>query len=126
MAITVNGTKNSLPDVMIPTGYVKPVVTPITGAEYTRTLSLSIPKATVHNVSGAVTMANIIANATVGINKQIADILAADYLATANVTANGELVDLTSNLAHLLGDSAAFTDAATVYIATVILSVKAL
>jgi hypothetical protein len=126
MAITNNGTRNSLPAAQLPTGYVRPVVTTFTDGEYTRTLTLSIPKATVENADPAVTMANIISNGTVGITKQISDILAADYLASATVTAFADLVGLGNNFQSMATGSPALTNAAAAYQAVVVLYVKAL
>lgn len=124
MAITNNGTRVSISDDLLPAGYVKPVVNSFNDAEYKRTLNLSIDKATVHNADPAITMANILANATIGINKQVTDILAADYLGTATVTAFADLVRLGTNMEAVTQGSPAFTNAAAAYLATVVLHVK--
>lgn len=124
MAITNNGVRNLLPDAQIPAGYAPPVVTSFSDAEYTRTLNLDIPRATVQNADPAVTMANIIDDATVGVKKQLDDILAADYLATATVTAFADLVSLGNNMQDMSADGAALTDDVVNFTATVVLHVK--
>jgi len=101
MAITNNGTKNSLPSNQLPTGYVKPTVAEFSDQEYENDLTLTIVKSVVENASGSVTMANIITN----LNTQIDGILAADYIATQTVTAWADLVSITNNLRSLSGDS---------------------
>lgn len=125
MAISNLGTVNKLPASQKPSGYVDPVVASFTDYEYRRTLTLSVLKATVENVSPAVTMANIIANATIGLNKQIADIVAADYLGTATVTTFAELYSLSTNL-QVSTDNVYLGNTAASYICTVVLYIKAL
>lgn len=125
MAIVNNGTVNSLTQNEIPTGYTRPTVTTFTDHEYERTLTLSVLKATVENADPAITMANIIANATIGITKQIDDILAADYLATATVTAYADLIGLSNNFASVNGLAPYLTNVATSYVCSVKLYVKA-
>lgn len=124
MAITNNGTKNSLGVSQIPTGYTKPTVTEFSDVEYPRTVVLNVLKATVENASPATTMANIIANATVGINKQVTDLLAADFLATATVTAYAELIGLSTNFATVSGDADFLKNIAASYVCTVKIYVK--
>ena len=126
MAITNNGVKNSLKTALIPTGYTRPTVTTFTDWEYKRTLSLSVLKATVENSDPAVTMANIISDATIGLAKQIIDIVAADYLATATVTTYADWVSLTTNLSDKSsGDGTWLKDTAESYVCIVNLYVKA-
>jgi hypothetical protein len=124
MAITNNGTVNGLQTAWLPSGYTRPTVTKVTDYQYTYPLTLNVLKATVENATKATTMANIIANATIGITKQITDILAADYLASATVTAHAEWTGIKSNI-----ESDATTDllnaTAVSYVCTVILYVKA-
>lgn len=126
MAITNSGTRNSLAANQLPDGYALPVVTTFADHHYVRTIELSIAKATVQNADPATTMENIIANATVGVTKQVTDILAGDYLAAATVTAYADLVALRNNIQSMLAGSPAYTDAAVAYIATVNIYVKAL
>ena len=98
MAISNLGAINSLPVAQKPSGYTDPVVATFTDYEYVRTVQLSVLKATVEAASAATTMANIFNNATVGINKQVADIIAADFLTTPAVTTYASLTALTTNV----------------------------
>ena len=126
MAITNNGTKNSLPAAKLPTGYTVPTVTTFTDWEYSRILSLSVLKATVENATPATTMTNIFDDAAIGLDKQIVDIVAADFLATATVTTYAELTDLTTNIVDVSsGDGTWMDDTAVSYVARVILYIKA-
>lgn len=127
MPITNLGSINSLPDAQLPTGYTKPVVATFADFEYVRTLTLSVLKATVETASPATTLAAILNNATVGINKQITDIITADFLATPTVTSYAELLSLTTNFEVGNGTNTVYlTNAADAYIATVRLYVKAI
>lgn len=126
MAITYAGTKNSLSANQLPVGYTKPVVVDFADFEYVRTVKLVVAKATVQNADPALTMQNILADATIGLNKQVTDILAADYLGTATVSAFGDMVALGNNVQSMLKGSAAYTAAAIVFEATVNIYVKAL
>jgi len=98
MAIVNNGTVNSLPESKIPTGYTRPTVTEISDYHYVRDITLTVLKSTVENATPATTMANIIADAAIGITKQITDILALDFLGTATVTAYADLTDISNNI----------------------------
>ena len=126
MAITNNGTRNSLPAAKKPTGYTSPTITTFTDWEYVRTLSLSVLKAGIENATAATTMTNIFDDATIGLDKQVEDIIAADFLATATVTTWAELTALTTNLADVTsGDGTWMKDTAASYVATVRVYVKA-
>ena len=126
MAITNNGTKNSLPAAKLPTGYTVPTVTTFTDWEYKRTLTLSVLKATVENATKATTMTNIFDDAAIGLDKQVVDIVAADFLATATVTTYAELTALTTNIVDVSsGDGTWMKNTAVSYVATVVLYVKA-
>ncbi|MBV1952601.1 MAG: hypothetical protein KUG64_10470 [Cycloclasticus sp.] len=98
MAITNNGTEVNLQANKIPTGYSLPSVTTFTDYEYKNELILSVDKSTVENATATTTLANILANGTVGITKQIDDILAADYLASATVDAYASLNSIDNNI----------------------------
>lgn len=124
MATTNNGVRNLLTDDNLPDGYTRPNVTTFTDWEYSRRLNLSITKATVENADPATTMGNIINDATVGIKKQIDDILAADYSSTATVDAYADLIELGNNLQSMRKGSSALINVAAAYTATVILYVK--
>jgi N-acetylglucosamine kinase-like BadF-type ATPase len=125
MAITNNGTKNSLPADQIPSGYTRPTITTFTDWEYQRTLTLSVLKSTVENATNSTTMTNIFDDAVVGLDAQIEAIVAADYLATATVTTYADLRGLTTNVSDTNdGNGIWLDDTAVSYIATVILYVK--
>lgn len=124
MAIVNNGTKNNLPAGQIPSGYTRPTVTEFDDFEYERTLSLSILKSVVENATPATTMDNIFDDATVGLDKQIDDILAADYLATASVVAYAELTSLTHNFVSKSGNAPYLTTDPVSYLCTLKLYVK--
>lgn len=124
MAITNNGIKNSLPASQLPDTYTRPTVTTFDDAEYKGVLNLTIVKATVENADPATTMANIIDNATVGIKKQIDDILTADYASTATGNAYADLVSLRNNMQSMAKGADAYTTATLKYQARVLLFVK--
>lgn len=124
MAITNNGTKNSLKPSQLPTGYSVPSLTTFTDYEYVNTLSLTVLKATVDESSAATTMAAIISNATIGITKQIDDILAGDFLATATVTAYADWTGLSNNFVNVRGSGDFLTNTAASYTCTVKLYIK--
>lgn len=125
MAITLAGVVNSLPSAELPSGYTRPTVTTFEDWEYKRTLTLTVLKATVENATASTTMTNIIGNATIGLDKQIEDILAADFLASATVTAYADLRSLTNNYVSQVGTGDHLTDTAASYSCGVILYVKA-
>ena len=124
MAITNNGTKVSLKAELLPSGYTLPTVTTISDFQYQRTLELNVLKATVESATPATTLTNIIGNATIGITKQITDILALDYLGTATVTAYAELYDVDSNI-QASTSSDFYNNTAVSYVCKVRLFVKA-
>lgn len=124
MAITHNGTRNSLGNNAIPVGYTRPTVTTFDDYEYTRTVKLNVLKSTVESATASTTMTNIFDNATIGLNKQVEDILAGDYLATATVTAWSDLVDLTHNLASIQGAGEYLKNTAMQYVCTVKIYIK--
>ncbi len=126
MAIVNNGTKNSLSSNELPSGYTRPTVTEISDFQYSRTIHLNVLKSTVETATGSSTMDAIINDATIGITKQITDILAADYLATATVTAYADLVGLTHNLSSINGSGDYLKNTAISYVCTVNLFVKAI
>jgi len=92
MAITVNGVLNALPVDMLPIGYILP--NPSTFADYQYRYDVVIPL----TVSGEVdntangTMVNIFQS----LNGEIQSILAADFLASATVTAYGVATDIST------------------------------
>lgn len=99
MAITNQGARNLLPSAQLPSGYTVPTVAGFVSDSntYCKTIDVLVLKATVEAATAALTMAAIFNNATIGINKQIADIVAADFIATKTVTSYGELIALSTN-----------------------------
>ena len=127
MAILFSGTSNELSANEKPVGYVDPVITKFATdpGVYVSDLDLSVLKATVENATGSVTMDNIFDDAAIGLDKQITDILAADYLASATVTAYAELRNLSNNFAAITGSGVYLKNTAASYLCTVKLFVKA-
>lgn len=117
MAVTYNGTINSLPDAQLPTGYTRPTVTQATGTLYVQFVTLTVAKGTVENATESTTMTNIFTNASIGLNKQINDILDNDFISTNTVTAHGELYHLSINTSdNSVGESTWLTDTAESYV----------
>lgn len=122
MAISNLGTVNKLPASLLPSGYTLPVVAAFTDYEYKRVVDLSVLKATVETATPSTTLTAIFNNATIGLNKQIADIIAADFLGTAAVTSYAELYSISTNV----NETTLLTNEATSYICKVVIYVKAL
>jgi len=123
MAIVHNGTKVSLADSQLPTGYTLPTVTEVVH-DYISDLTLNVLKSTVENATDATTLTNIINNVTIGIDKQIEDILAADYLASATITSHADLTFISTNI-QPVNTSNFYDNTAVSYVCTVRLYVKA-
>lgn len=98
MAIVNNGTKLAISTSLFPTGFTPPVITDFNDFEYKRELNLNVLRSTVQNTNKATTLTNILDDATVGINKQITDILTADYVGTNDVQVFSQLVSLGNNI----------------------------
>lgn len=98
MAITNNGTVVTIPTDKLPSGYTKPTVTTFSDYEYYRTATLNVDRATVYSATKTTTMANILANGTIGVTKQVTDLVTADFDATNTVTIYADLYDISSNL----------------------------
>lgn len=124
MAITYNDAQNILPDNQIPTGYVRPIIIIFTDFQWKQTIVLSILKATVDNSDKAVTMTNIFDDATIGIDKQVADILTNDYIASNTVDAFASLRILSSTTNPDDTSSEFLSDVPDSYTATVDIFVK--
>ncbi len=124
MAITNEGTVNSLTTNEKPAGYSDPVVTTFTDYEYINDVTLSVLKATVETATGAATMAAIIANATIGITKQCLDIVTADFIAASTVVMYADWTGLSHNLAAINGAGTYLKDTAMSYVCTVRIYVK--
>lgn len=97
MAHTNNGTKVSAPDEQLPSGYTRPTITTFSDHESVRRVQLSVLKSTVENATANTTMANIIGNGSIGVTKQVTDILAADYLSSVTLTAYADIVKIQDN-----------------------------
>lgn len=123
MSVVNNGTEVALRKSLIPEGFNAPSVTPFGDAEYTRTFNLTIDRATVANADKAVTLNNIITDATVGIDKQVTDEITADYIGTNDVQVYSKLVELSTNVV-VHPDTDFLTDAPVVYSARVHVFVK--
>lgn len=118
MAIVNQGAKNSLPSDQLPTGYTKPVVAGFSDYGYIKTVELLVLKATVEAASASATMTAIFNNATIGINKQIADIITADFVATKAVTSFGDLIALSDN-ADLTNTAVSYKCRVNIYVKSV-------
>lgn len=98
MAITNNGTKVSVNSDKLPVGYTRPTVTTFTDHEYIRTEILSVDRATVYSATKTTTMANILANASIGVTKQVTDLVTADFDAAKTITIFADMYDIDTNL----------------------------
>lgn len=127
MAISNLGAINQLPSAQLPSGYALPVVVAFNDWEYVRTVTLLVLKATVETPTAAATMTAIFNNATIGINKQVADIITADFLTTPNVTTYASLTSLATNIeVGNFSDDTYLRNVAPSYKCTVNIYVKAL
>lgn len=119
MAVTFNGTSFELNSSQKPAGFTVPVVSKITNPEYVSTKVLSILKVTVDTATTAATMAAIFDDVTIGLDKQVNDIIDADYIASQTVTSHAELIALTTNINGLAGEDTWLKDTVVSYVATV-------
>ena len=122
--ITNNGTKNSLVAGQIPTGYTRPTVTEFSDEQLIYDVVFSVLKVTVDESDPAVTMAAIIADATIGITKQVDDYLAATFIASQTVTAWTDWTALKTNMSPVSGTDPYLTDVVTNYECTVKIYIK--
>ena len=124
MALTNAGTLVQLPSSRIPSGYTLPTVSSFTDWEYESSeRTLTVLKSTVQNSDRATTLANILANATIGINKQVSDLVTAEFDVTNTVTCYAVLTGIDSNVAAS-GSNDFYTDTAMSYSCTVKFYVK--
>jgi len=125
MAITNNGTRNSLTSAKTPAGVAARPITTFTDYESRATYTLSVLKATVDEATTAATFDAIFDNGTIGLDKQILDIVAADYIVSQTVTTWADCIGLTLNNADVSsGEGTWLKNTAASYTATVILYVK--
>ena len=92
MAHTNHGCKLSAPEEQFPSTFARPVITEFTDAKYKTRKTFSVLKGTVENATPATTMANIISNASIGINKQVTDMLAAEYISSLTLVAFTDII----------------------------------
>jgi len=118
MAVTFTGTRNLIPSNQLPTGYTVPVVASNV-KEFTSQHTLSILKATVDESVASTTMTAIFDNSSIGIDKQLEDIITAAFDNTKTIVAYGECTALTHTIKGTLGADAWLTDTAVSYTATV-------
>ncbi len=125
MAITNGGTRNSIPAGKLPSGHTRETTTTFTDWLYKRELTLSVAKATVDESAATTTMTAIFENVTIGLDKQITDIVAADYIASRTVTTWAECTNIITNLTDdSSGDGIWMKNTAEAYLCTVILYIK--
>jgi hypothetical protein len=98
MAITNNGTSVSIPTDKLPSGYTRPTVTTFTDYEYLRTATLNVDRATVYSATKTTTMAQILSNGTIGVTKQVTDLVTDDFDATGTIAIWTDLYDIDTNL----------------------------
>jgi len=122
--ITNEGTVNSLVAAQVPDDYTRPTVSTFTDYKYVYDVVLSVLKVTVDDADPATTMAAIIAEGTIGITKQVDDILAEDFIAARTVTAYTDWISLKTNMQPILKDDPILTDVVTNYECTVKIYIK--
>ena len=119
------GTVVSMKTSELPVGYVKPTVVTFTDEEYKFIKDFSVLKVTVDNATKITTMDNIIADATIGITKQITDMVTADYDIVANtVDVWAEILDMKLNADGANPDDDFYNDTVISYVVTVRYYVK--
>lgn len=124
MALVNNGVKISIPKSLQPAGFTYPSYTPMAEYEYCREFVLTIDKATVENADPVLTLQQIFNNAVIGVEKQVTDILTADYIGTNTVEYLIEAVGIGGNICPSLSNdfylavAPVYTIKAKVYIQT--------
>ena len=119
MALTHNGTVVQLPTSRIPSGYTLPSTSTFTDWEYESSeRTLTVLKSTVQDSDRATTLQNIIDNATIGIDKQVEDLITAEADVTNTVTSYAVLTMIDSNQGAS-GTNDFYTDTAMSYQCTV-------
>ena len=118
MALVKNATKISLDATKKPSGFTDPGGSNLADSQPTyRNLSLAVLKSTVENAVKATTFDNILTDGVVGIEKQVADRLAADDIGSvATATYNIDWKNITNNQTF---PTEFYSDVVTNYIATV-------
>lgn len=117
MALVANATKISLNSSKVPSGATDPGGSNLSSSQPTyENLALNVAKATVENATKSTTFDNIRTDATIGIEKQVADLLTNDMDVTNTVNYNIDWKNIESNLEF---SKEFYTDTATQYICTV-------
>ena len=124
MALTHNGTVVQLPSSRLPSDYTLPTISTFTDHEYVSSeRTLTVLKATVEDSDRATTVQNIINDATIGLDKQIEDLISAEFDVTNTVTSYAVWTGIDSNQAAS-GSNDFLTDTAMSYSCTVKFYVK--
>lgn len=119
MAHTHNGTIVNLHSSVLPAGYSKPAVTPITDEESVReNVEIEVVKSTVENASASATLTALVAAVDTAAETLVAD----DYDTTRTVDSHAVLKNVRTNLNH---SEDFFLNVAPKYICTVDIFVKA-
>ena len=124
MALTNNGTRVSLSGRDLPSGYSRSSITTFSDHEYKmEDLELSIDKSDVEAAAASDALDDIIDDATVGIDKQVEDIVTGEFdTSTYDVTIWIDFTGITSN--QSAGEAAFYTNATPAYTCTVDVYIK--
>lgn len=119
MAFTNEGTVFSISSRLVPNDFENPAINKFQDYEDTRIFQLEVDRDTVADPDPATTMENILSNATIGVNKQISDIMQEEENYTDNdVSVWGAVEKLETNI-PLDKTSALLTNASVVFLLTV-------
>jgi len=125
MALTNAGTTVNMPSSRVPSDFTEVAVSTFDDWEVeSQELTLSVLKSTVEDSDPATTLLAIISNGTIGINKQITDLVTDDWDVTRTVTVYAEMTMIDSNQAASTSNDF-YTDTAMSYLCTVKYYVKA-
>ncbi len=124
MALTNEGTLVQLPSSRTPSDFTAVAVSSFSDYEYESTeRTLSVLKSTVENSDPSTTLLAVISNATIGINKQVTDLVTAEFDTSNTVTCYAVLTGIKSNV-ESSATTDFYTDTAMSYICTVRFYVK--
>ena len=124
MAIVNNGVKNDLPILQLPTGYTPPTITTFEDETYSTILSLTVDKVTVDESNPITTMTAILENVAIGLDKQVADIVALHFVASNTVESYGSFTALSHSIVNLTGKGNFLTDNLVDFVCTVKIFIK--
>lgn len=124
MPLVNNGLKLNLPGGLVPAGSSAQPVTEFADFEYVRELALNVLKATVEDAAKENTFDNIMDDVTIGVKKQVDDIISADYIDANTVTYFSEITYISSTISgnNTIGDF--FTNTAVSYVCSVKVYIK--